>query len=304
MAAKSILELDEARRRFQQMTDDHRQLAELLAKLRTMRDALARTLDDAEKRLRDANKIVDRANALMTNAGSRVDEFGKKSEVILADVLSAGAETKARLKKLGEDTRQEVQALTGQVSTAICEMQGQFSDCEVALQGQLKAWTDEQDRRFASFREHHAAVLVRVQEAYDRARAALESHAPLFDRLDGKVDKLIESHADSAAALRRDLEDARSELTRTAADLLARVRAEMATSAKAVKEETAAECARMLKIQGEQGHQLRILHRRIRYARILLWVVLLASGVALGGLVWQQRADFLSFLENLVRSLG
>ena len=87
-------------------------------------------------------------------------------------------------------------------------------------------------------------------------------------------------------------------------ELLARVRAEMATSAKAVKEETAAECARMLKIQGEQGHQLRILHRRIRYARILLWVVLLASGVALGGLVWQQRADFLSFLENLVRSLG
>ena len=321
MATKSILELEEARRRLQQMTDDHRQLAELVVKLKSMRDTLAKTLDDANAHRREAEKRAGRAQDLLDTTTKQLDDFRKESEATLADVFSTGVKVEARLKKLVVDTQGEVQALTGQVTTARAEMEKQFvalsnaqdrrfselqqrfTTSEAELQRQLKTWNAEQERRFASFREQHEAALRAVKEAYDRAKAALESHSPLFDRLDAKVDKLIESQAESTAALRREMEDSRIHVGRKHDELAARCQAEIDSATKALTDQTASECQRIAKLQAEHERLLRRLRKRIRYGRLLLWLVLLAAAAVLGALVYYQRGEMLRFWGSIVHSL-
>lgn len=322
MATKSILELEEARRRLQQMTDDHRQLAELVVKLRNMRDALAKTLDDTNARLRETEERAGRAQGLLDTTTRQLEDFRKESEATLADVFSTGTKVEARLKKLVDDTRGEVQTLTGQVTTAkgemekqfvalsglqdrrFSELQERFSKSKAELQRQLKTWNAEQERRFASFHKQHEAALRAVQEAYDRARVTLESHSPLFDRLDAKVDKLIENQADSAAVLRRELEDGRAAVARKHDELVARFQAEVAAATKALGERTATVCQRISEKQTEHERLLVVLRERIRYGRVLLWLVLLAAGVVLGMLIYDQRADMLRFWGSVFQSLG
>ncbi len=303
MATKSILEIEEARRRLQQMTDDHRQLAELVVKLKSMRDTLAKTLDDANAHLHEAEKRAGRAQDLLDTTTKQLEDFRKESGATLADVFSTGVKVESRLKKLVDDAEGEVQGLTGQVTTARAEMEKQFAalrnaqdrrfsefqqrftTSEAELQRQLKTWSAEQERRFASFCEQHEMALRAVREAYDRAKAALESHSPLFDRLDGKVDKLIETQAEFAAALRRDVEDGRAAEARKHDELVARFQAEIGSATKAIAEQTTSECQRIAGVQTEHERLLHLLRKRIRYG-LLLWFVLLAAAAVLGAVVY------------------
>ena len=74
MPSKSILELDEARRRLQQMTDDHRQLAELIGHLRKIRDNLTAMLTEAIAKLQEVLRPLDIQATLETREIGR-DSF-------------------------------------------------------------------------------------------------------------------------------------------------------------------------------------------------------------------------------------
>lgn len=292
MPTKSILELEEARRRLEQMTEDHGQFVELIAKLKVMRDALAKCLGDSQDQFKKIEEQASRCEKVLTATWAMLGEFRKESKAALAEVNSVGAGTKVRLTELMGDTEKAIEGLVGNVAAARHDMENQF----VAL-------TEEQDRRFSVFREQHEKAVREIREAYEKAKGTVESHALLFDRLDAKVDKLIETQGEAIASLHGQLGREVFELDRRIAEVrqaAAASRTEWTTKIQELAIQLQSELVATRTAVSEQEGQLQSIRRRLRNARVVFWLLFTAGSLVLAAFVNQQRNELLDWWTGLI----
>jgi len=277
MGSKSILELEEARRRLQQMTQDHQDLAELISKLKAMRDSLVEALESARAKLQQTGEQAKRAEETLASLTRAFADFRQESEGTLADVYSTGVKVEAKLNKLVGETHKQIEGMLGTVHSASAELNSRFA-----------AWAAEQQRGFEDFGKQQQAALTRVKDAYDRARVTLESHGPLIDRLDEKVDKLIEKHGEAIASLRDRIDDMAERGEHGIAklqDSLRTVREDAETGlesvARGLRDELRQRVDEVNKAQTQTAADLRVVQRRLRLVRFTMWLILLAAAGAI-----------------------
>ena len=264
MAIKSILELEEARRRLDRMTEDHQQIAELMSKLKGVRDALTTTLQDAHSRLENIDTQSQRAKKQIADTAALIDEFRQQAATALTNLNSFKKAAETGLKVSTDAAGEKFNKMSGELDGAITEMQRQF----VAL-------ADINEKRFSVFRTQHDEAIRSVREAYERARGTLDSHAPLFDRLDAKVDNLIRGQTEAAMSLQTELNGCNSRLN----SIPNLIREEIAASQKKLIERTASELQRVSVAQDQCVTQVRSLTRLLKYGML---IILMVAGICAG----------------------
>ncbi len=296
MPAKSILDLEEARRRLERMSEDHQELVDLIDKLKSMRDALTDVLEKAQSTTESTAEQMGAAEATLRALKQGLAEFQQESEATLADVFSAGTKAEATTQKLEREVRKRIDEIVGEMRTA-----GDRFDTKFA------ARIKEQEAQFDEFRKQHDAAVTQLKEAYDRARATLESHNPLIDRLDRKVDKLLETQSESIAAVRGRAE----ELAQRNDDATAELRDEMHGNWERAKRriDEVADAARREYEKASAAQTaisagIRRIQRRLRWGRVLLWLLLLAGIGIVGFFVSSEWETAMRFWADLIERLG
>jgi hypothetical protein len=118
--------------------------------------------------------------------------------------------------------------------------------------------------------------------------------------LRAEVDRAVARTDSSMAEARREFERLQADLTKKSEELAVRVRSDVAASNTALAEETRAEHQRLAKVQEEQERLIRILRRRSRNGRFVLWLLILTGGAVLGAFVYQRWAELLSWWTGFV----
>jgi chromosome segregation ATPase len=291
---RSILELDEARRRLEQVVSDQKQIAELIAKLKLTRDALTKSLGAAEARLNEIEATADRLQETSQVAADEIEGFRATREQLVADVrrvqTKAESEVAAFLRSARAEQTSLVKELAYATSTAASNVQSPKRGHEQALadlerkrarfEDELRAtwtaWNADQRRVAEDFINRHEAGLRAVKDAYDSARGSLESFVPMYRTLDEKVDRMKAAQVEALAELRRNHDDFRTDC-RLGFERLADAQKNAAASLTNVQQTIA-----------QQQTTLRNLGRRVAYGRLLLWVVCLSI---LASVAFHTRGD-------------
>ncbi|MEW6199425.1 MAG: hypothetical protein AB1601_12280 [Planctomycetota bacterium] len=187
MTSKSILDLDEARRRLQLMESDQKELAALITKLRGIRDSLTTLTSSVEQRLKDAEGGLAKTQQLADGFEKTLKEFRQESESTLADFFTTGTRIESKLTKLIDETK-----------VALGKMQ-------VKTTKDNEAWRLGQEKALEAFRDQHHADLEKVATAYERTKITFDNLKPAVDGLEAEVSRVSEEARARAETTRSDL---------------------------------------------------------------------------------------------------
>jgi chromosome segregation ATPase len=179
MPERSLLDLDEARKRLESIERDHLQFVELIGKLKEVKASLLELKGGGTKWLEDGKGWLASARDEIGKSIITISTLTKQADSALSTIRRTESEVAEGAKRRLSDAKDAQERVIGELVRRATEAEGEAK----AAIGQVAAdlthkgflWRQERETEYGDFRAKHFAALDEVTKSYDRMRVTYDA---------------------------------------------------------------------------------------------------------------------------------
>jgi DNA repair exonuclease SbcCD ATPase subunit len=200
MANNSLLDLETARRRLEELDRERQGLSDLIRKLKQIRDTMASLQADVQASQTEtegwliqiektATEVEAKAQDANKSFSNSIQSFNQKADALLSNFSRSADQILAQSEELVKKTLDQVSTLESRLQSAI----------EERLQGF--------QTQFEAFRNEHFESLDRVLKAYERMRVSYDTVRSEINTLEDAVTNFRKEMNKSVHEINEDIEE-------------------------------------------------------------------------------------------------
>jgi len=205
MGDDSLLNLETARRRLEQLDSERESLSELIRKLKEIRDTMLSLLASAGENQTELKKWLEAVKASHAESISRADALAR-------DFAGAIQSFEKKADLLLNNTSKSVDRTLILINASLNEALDKASQAEKKAYEAIEERFHLLEKHFENFRDEHARILIDISKSYERMRASYDTTRDTVKAIEASVESHTGQTDGKFAQIRKEIEKNQSQV--------------------------------------------------------------------------------------------